>query len=156
MYTHFGSRAELLECVVGRMAEETVAMIDAAELEADTAAEALRRFLDGCWTLMTERPVLLSGALASKTNGQDRSRHAPIIRRLEDLVRRGHAAGEFDDRADPTWLTTAVLALGHAAGAEVAADRMPATLAAETFRDSALKLVGVPGSPCPILVRIFW
>jgi AcrR family transcriptional regulator len=144
VYAHFGSRAELIEAVVARMSEETVAMIDAAELEADTASEALRRFLDGCWTLMRERPVLLSGALVSETDVQDRSRHAPITRRLEDLLRRGQAAGEFDDRADPAWLTTAVLALGHAAGAEVTAGRMPAARAAEAMAGSVMRLVRAP------------
>jgi hypothetical protein len=90
---------------------------------------------------MRERPILLSEALASATDEQDRTRHAPITRRLEDLVRRGQATGEFDGGADAEWLTAAVLALGHAAGAEVAAGRMRTSRASAALRDSVLKLV---------------
>jgi AcrR family transcriptional regulator len=142
VYAHFASRSDLLDEVVARMSAETVAMLDAAELESGSATEALHRFLDGCWKLMRQRPVLLSGALASEDDAQDRDRHAPIARRLEDLVRRGQAAGEFEADGDPAWLTTGVLALGHAAGAEVSARRVGPRRAARALHDSVTRLLG--------------
>lgn len=141
VYAHFSSRADLIEAVVARMAEETVAMLDAAELDVGTPTEALERFLERCWEQLAAQPVLLSGALESATAEQDRDRHAPITRRLEDLVRRGQAAGEFDGAADPAWLTAAVLALGHAAGAAVGAGLMSQSHAADALMRSTMRLV---------------
>jgi AcrR family transcriptional regulator len=143
VYAHFASRADLIESVVARMSDETVAMLDASELGAGTATEAMERFLARCWELMRQRPVLLSGALESRGAEQDRDRHAPIAGRVEELVRRGQAAGEFDPEADPAWLTSAVLALGHAAGGAVGAGSMAPGDAAEALRRSVLRLIVV-------------
>ncbi len=52
-------------------------------------------------------------------------------------------AGEDDllpDGSSPDWLVAAVIALGHAAGLEVAAGRMSATEAGAGFRSGALRL----------------
>jgi len=140
VYAHFASRAELIESVVTRMSDETVAMLDAAELGSGGATEAMERFLARCWELMRQHPVLLSGALESRSAEQDRDRHASIAGRVEELVRRGQAAGEFDPEVDPAWLTSAVLALGHAAGGAVGAGRMSSGDAAEALRRSVLRL----------------
>lgn len=144
VYAHFASRADLIESVVTRMSDETVAMLDAAELGSGSAAEAMERFLARCWELMRRHPVLLSGALESRSAEQDRDRHASIAGRVEELVRRGQAAGEFDPEADPAWLTSAVLALGHAAGGAVSAGRMSPGDAAGALRRSVLRLTLVP------------
>jgi hypothetical protein len=43
------------------------------------------------------------------------------------------------------WLVAAIIGLGHAAGQEVAAGRMPADVAGPAFRESVLRLCRRPG-----------
>jgi hypothetical protein len=47
----------------------------------------------------------------------------------------------FDTRHSEAWIVTAVIALGHAAGQQVAAGRMSPDEAGAAYRDSVLRLV---------------
>jgi hypothetical protein len=50
--------------------------------------------------------------------------HAPILERLERLVRRGQRTGDFDHNLSAHWLATAFLGRVHSAADEVAAGRI--------------------------------
>lgn len=138
VYAHFPSRDALLTAVVGRITEEAMAAIDAAAIDEGPAPDALLRLLDAGWRTALRYPVLDS----VPAGDADDELHQPVVDRLLRLVARGQAAGEFDPALPPTWLVATTIALGHAAGAEVAAGRMAADQAAAALRTSILRVYG--------------
>jgi AcrR family transcriptional regulator len=146
VYAHYPSRPLLITAVIDRITAEAVAALDAADVAGGTVTEALLCWLDVTWRLLDRYPLLRhpSGVAANPTDS-DRQ-HAPVVERLERLIRRGQDAGEFDRTVSPAWLVSATIALGHAAGADFAAGRMTATQAAAALRHSILRLYGV-GEP---------
>ncbi|MEJ3656127.1 TetR/AcrR family transcriptional regulator [Actinomycetes bacterium KLBMP 9759] len=142
VYAHFPTREALLTAVIERITEETVAAMDAARLDDGPAPAALLRLLDAGWQSMERHPLLLSAAATTMDAAENDELHEPVFALLHRLVRRGQASGEFDPDASPEWLIAATAALGHAAGAEVAAGRMTADEAAAAVRRSVLRLFG--------------
>ncbi|MEU4248465.1 hypothetical protein AB0F15_13770 [Amycolatopsis sp. NPDC026612] len=61
---------------------------------------------------------------------------------LTRIIERGQRSGEFDKTLSVGWLAAAVIALGHAAGGELAAERLSAAEAQKALRVSLLRLVG--------------
>ncbi|MFY1693176.1 TetR/AcrR family transcriptional regulator [Plantactinospora sp. WMMB782] len=143
VYAHYPSRPLLLGAVVARITDEAVAALDAADVDSGTATEALLRWLDATWRLFDRYPLLLDPSVAAADPAEDDRRHAPVVARLARLVRRGQAGGEFDRTASPAWLVSATVALGHAAGGEVAAGRATTAEAAAALRRSILRVYGV-------------
>lgn len=140
VYAHFPSREGLLDAAVERVTAEALAAIDAAELDSGSAPDALSRLIDASWQTFERYPILLTaGAAADQDRG---SAHAPVLDRLERLVRRGQRAGEFDASLSPGWLLSATVALGHSAGQAVTAGRMTAEEAVAALKDSLYRLYG--------------
>lgn len=143
VYAHYASREVLIGAVIDRLTEETIAAIDAADLESGSAAAALERLIEASWRIFERYPLLLNGAASVTSDAEDRARHLPVLDRLERLIERGQAAGEFDRKVPCAWLLAATMALGHAAGDEVGAGRMTAEEADATLRISLLRVYGV-------------
>ncbi|MDG4787922.1 TetR/AcrR family transcriptional regulator [Micromonospora sp. WMMD1102] len=143
VYAHYPSRPLLLGAVVARITDEAVAALDAADVDSGTATEALLRWLDATWRLLDRYPLLLDPAVTVADPAEDDRRHAPVVARLARLVRRGQASGEFDRTTSPAWLVSATVALGHAAGGEVAAGRATTAEAAAALCRSILRVYGV-------------
>jgi AcrR family transcriptional regulator len=142
VYAHFASRAALLTAVLDRATDEAVAAVDAADIDKGAASEAFVRLLDATWQTFEGYPFLLHAPAVPTSPADDAQRHEPIIERLQRLLRRGQAEGEFDPALPTAWLVAATIALGHAAGDEVGAGRMTVEDAARALRCSALRLVG--------------
>jgi AcrR family transcriptional regulator len=141
VYAHFPSRDALIAALLHAAGAETVAAIDAARLDTVPPADALRQFLDIGWELIRRNPHLLGPALAGNPPGSNDPHHAGTAR-LEQIVRRGQRAGDFDRAFPAAWLTAAILGLFRAAAEEVAAGRLTTSTAATTLLDSALRLCG--------------
>ncbi|MFC0002858.1 TetR/AcrR family transcriptional regulator [Micromonospora siamensis] len=138
VYAHFPSREALIGAAVRRLTEEAVHAMDAADLDRGPAREALARMLEVNWRIFERFPLLWSAPVAA-----DEDLHVPVFERLERLIRRGQEAGEFDAAAAPGWLIAATVALGHAAGVEVAAGRMTAEEGRAALRTGVLRVYGV-------------
>jgi AcrR family transcriptional regulator len=143
VYAHYAGRTELLEAVLDRVTEESVAALDAAELDEGPAAEALLRFVDASWDVIDRYPFLLQPGIAEEGPHQSRDRHEPVLARLHHLIARGHASGEFDRTAPASWLAAVTVALGHAAGQERGAGRMSRAQAITHMHTSLLRVYGV-------------
>jgi len=139
VYAHFASRDMLVAAVVDRLTEETMAAVDAADLDSGPAADALLRMIDISWQIFERYPLLLHPAASAG----DEDRHGPVNDRLDRLIRRGQEAGEFDRTLPVAWLVAATMTLGHAAGAEVGAGRLTAAEATAALRPSLLRVFGV-------------
>jgi AcrR family transcriptional regulator len=142
VYTHYGSREELLAAVINRAIEETAATMDTARLDKGPPAEALLRLIDAGWQRL-ERHHRLRANPDAPDSEELFQQHGPIIERLERLIRRGQRSGAFDRRLSPAWLIAASLGLFHAAADEVSAGRMTSEQAAVALRESIPRLLGV-------------
>nr|WP_165919579.1 TetR/AcrR family transcriptional regulator [Promicromonospora sp. AC04] len=138
-YVHFGTREALLTAVRDELGRRAFDVLDAADLEAGPATEALGRFLAAAGALLAEQAAL--GHPDSDTEAEA-SRHLPIERRLEALIRRGHESGEFTTELETDWLVTATIALGHATDHQIRVGRLDARVAARQFRLSVMRLYG--------------
>jgi len=140
VYSHFPSRDALLSALLARFTERVVDAIDTADLDTGPAADALVRFLEIGWQAFEGDPFLLHLASPPKSPEQEREQHEPILGPLEQLIRRGQRAGEFDPDLPMSWLLSATIGLGHAAGEEVRAGRMTSGEAFATLRRSIPRL----------------
>ncbi|MFD0662572.1 TetR/AcrR family transcriptional regulator [Thermocatellispora tengchongensis] len=148
VYAHFSSRERLLDAVLDRLTEEAVAAMDAADLDAGSAADALLRLLDAGSRTAGRYPVLLRRISSLPLSPQaDRDRHAPVADRLRRVIRRGRENGEFDDGLPLDWQVAVTIKLGHAAGEEAEAGRMSDEEAAYALRTSLLRVLGAGRSP---------
>jgi AcrR family transcriptional regulator len=142
VYAHFPSRTALIGAVVEHLTTETAAGLANLDLQTPPAEEALRQWLHAAWAIIERYPVLLSPAIAEVAPAADEGeRHEPVTAQLSQVIRRGRRTGVFDKTSPESWTIAAVIALGHAAGQEVAAERMSPSDAGAAFRDSVLRLV---------------
>jgi AcrR family transcriptional regulator len=144
VYAHFPSRKALIAAVIEKVTDEVVAALDAAELDKGPAAAAVLRMLDTSWQMFERYPILLDLADSADLPdaAESHEQHEPVFERLTPLIRRGQASGEFDRERPVGWLLAAIVALGHAAGAEVGSGRMAAADALAELRRSALAVLG--------------
>lgn len=145
VYAHFPTREALLDAVIERATADFTAAFDSAGLDEAPPALALVRLLDAGWRVTARYPFFWH--LPAVSPEQDASRHAPVIGRMLELIRRGQDSGDLDATLPPGWLLTASLALGRAADEEVKAGRMTIEEASHAVHHSFLRLLGVDGSP---------
>ena len=144
VYAHFPSREALLDAVIEQATAEVTAAFDTAGLDDLPPAAALVRLLDAGWQVTARYPF--AWHLPAVSAQQDASRHAPVLDRMLELIRRGQQSGDLDATLPPGWLLTASLALGRAAEQEVKAGRMTIENASHAVHHSLLRLLGVADS----------
>ncbi len=145
IYAHFPTREALLEAIIERAAAEVTAAFDAAGLDDLPPAAALVKLLETGWQAAARYP--LAWHLPAVSPEQDASRHAPVLDRLLELIKRGQERGDLDATLPPGWLLTACLALGRAAEREVKAGRMNIDQASHAVHTSFLRLLSLVDSP---------
>jgi len=133
--------------VIERATAEVAAAFDAAELDDLPPAAALVRLLDVGWQVTARYSFVWH--LPTVSAEQDASRHAPVLDRMLELIRRGQDTGELDATLPPGWLLTGSLALGRAAEQEVKSGRMTIGEATDAMHHSILRLLGVRQQPGP-------
>lgn len=142
VYAHFPSRDALIDAVTERAGAELTALFEGLELDQAPPARALSRLLEAGWQVAARYPFLwLQPAVEP---GKDAERHAPVLDRMLDIVRRGQASGDFDASVPAHWLISACLALGRATEDEVKAGRMTIEQATRAVQQGVLRLLS-PG-----------
>jgi AcrR family transcriptional regulator len=140
VYSHFPSRDALIDAVIERGTAEFTVLLDGVDLDQAPPVQALTRLLDAGWQIAARYPFLwLQPAVDS---GKDADRHAPLLDRMLDIVRRGQATGDFDDTVPAHWLLSACLALSRATEDEVKAGRMTIEQATRAVHQGVLRLLG--------------
>lgn len=153
VYAHFPTRDDLVGAVIDGLTTETMAAIDAVDLDRGDALDTLVRLVDASWATFDRYPVLLQGTDRRVTHGPDRDRHEPVTERLTRLIRRGRRSGAIGTDQPVSWQVAAVVALGHATGEEVGAGRLSAAKAPGVLRSALVRLLapmssaGPPGLP---------
>jgi AcrR family transcriptional regulator len=150
VYAHYPSREALLAAVADRAMSETLAAIDAAEPQRGSPVEALDRLISAWWESVGRHARVLEAlAEAFPDRGETHAFHAPVLDRLERLVRRGQRSGDFDRRLPDAWAAAALLGLLHVAAEELAAGRVEAAEAERALRLSIPRVFGVGGGDPP-------
>jgi AcrR family transcriptional regulator len=140
VYAHFPTRDALIDAVIEHASTEFTALLDSVDLDRDPPAQALTRLLDAGWQVAARYPFLW--LQPSVDSGKDAGRHAPVLDRMLDIVRRGQASGDFDASVPAHWLLSASLALGRATEDEVKAGRMTIEQATGAVHQGVLRLLG--------------
>ncbi len=142
VYAHFPSRDALIGALLRVVGTETVAAMDAAGLDTAPPAEALRRYLDIGWQLIGGNAFLLEPALAQNPHPGHAPTHNAGTAQLEQIIRRGQCAGDFDRTLPAAWLAAAIIGLVRTGAEQVAAGRLTTSKAAALALDSSLRLCG--------------
>jgi AcrR family transcriptional regulator len=140
VYAHFPSRVALVNAVVDQVTEETLAAIDALDLEHGSAVDALLGMIEISWQMFEQHPLVLH-PMASAAGGDPDGRHTPVVERLERLIRRGQRNGEIDRKLPVDWLVSATIALGHAAGNAVHSNSLTAKQATSALDTTLRRLL---------------
>ncbi|MEU7609793.1 TetR/AcrR family transcriptional regulator [Micromonospora sp. NPDC049204] len=142
VYAHFPSREHLMVAVVRRITDEAVAAMDAAEPDRGPAPDALIRVLTAGTQIAERYPGLTQQIASLPVSPQvDEERHAPVADRIDRVVRRGQASGEFDSGLPAGLLAAITIKIGHAVGEEVDAGRMSRAEAADALRTVLIRLL---------------
>jgi len=142
VYAHFPSRDAMIDAVTGQASAEFTGLLDGLDLDQAPPAQALTRLLDAGWRVAARYPFLWLQPAVDPA--KDAERHAPVMDRMLDIVRRGQASGDFDASVPAHWLLSASLALGRATEDEVKAGRMTIEQATHAMHHSLLRLLGTP------------
>lgn len=140
VYAHFPSRDALIDAVIEQASAEFTGLLDGVDLDQAPPAQALTRLLDAGWQVAARYPFLW--LQPSVDPRKDASRHAPVLERMLDIVRRGQAGGDFDASVPAHWLLSASLALGRVTEDEVKEGRMTIEQATLAMHQGLLRLLG--------------
>ncbi len=132
IYVHFPTREALIAAVTDRAITDVTHVIKAAEPERGDPNEALARVIAAAWRSLGRFHALVA-INAQLPQGELRDRHHAVLGVLEPLIERGQREGRFRSDVSAAWHLSMVLALVHAASAELQAGRL-----AEEAVESAL------------------
>jgi TetR/AcrR family transcriptional repressor of mexCD-oprJ operon len=125
IYVHFPTRESLIAAVTERAILEAARVIEAAEPERGDPADALRRVVAAAWGALGRFHALVANNTRLPHHELHR-RHQPILSMLEPLIQRGQQGGAFRSDVSASWHLATILALVHAASAELSAERLSA------------------------------
>ena len=123
IYVHFPTRDALIDAVRQRAMHEVGATIEAAAPERGDATDALRRVLTSTWRELGRYHALVA-INTQLPHAEVRSKHHSVLARLEPLIARGQADGSFRSDVPASWHLSMLMALIHAASAELQAARV--------------------------------
>jgi TetR/AcrR family transcriptional regulator, mexCD-oprJ operon repressor len=126
IYVHFPTRDSLIEAVTERAISEATQVIQAAEPGRGDPADALQRVTAAAWGALGRYHALVANN-TRLPHAELHRRHQPVLAILEPLIERGQRDGTFRSDVSVAWHLAMILALVHAASAELRAERAAAT-----------------------------
>jgi AcrR family transcriptional regulator len=144
IYVHFPTREALLDAVTERALAEAAAVIAEAEAERGEPADALARVVNAAWRKLGRYHALVAINTSTQTPEQLHRRHGPVLGALLPLIERGQASGAFRADVAAGWHLAMLMALTHAASAELRAGRVPEDEAEAALVATVLGAVASP------------
>jgi AcrR family transcriptional regulator len=124
IYVHFPTRESLIAAVTDRAIAEVTQVIDDAEPDRGDPGEALGRIVAAAWRALGRFHALV--AINTRLpHAELHRRHHDVLAKLHPLIQRGQRDGTFVADVPATWHLAMLLALVHAASAELQAGRIP-------------------------------
>lgn len=118
IYAHFPNRDALIDAVTRKGISAVTAVIRAAEPERGEPGEALSRVISAAWqTLHRYHPLV--AITTRRPHNEVGAHHRPALAILQPLIERGQAGGTFRADVPAAWHLSMILALVHAASAEL-------------------------------------
>jgi len=146
VYVHFPTRDELIAAVTERAMSEVIVAIEAADPQRDDSDIALRRVVAETWRRLGRYHALI--AINTRLpHSELHDRHRSVMATLEPLIRRGQRDGKFRTDVPPAWHLSMLMALIHAASAELRAGRLPADQVERGLVETVLGAVGAQTGP---------
>jgi TetR/AcrR family transcriptional repressor of mexCD-oprJ operon len=120
IYVHFPTRDALIDAVTERAITEVTRVVEAADPARGDPADALRRVITAAWRGLGRFHALVA-VNTRLPQAELHRRHQPLLAMLEPLIARGQRDGTFRSEVSPMWHLSMILALVHAASAELRA-----------------------------------
>src|SRR4051794_15152127 len=144
IYVHFPTREALLDAVTDRALHEVADVITAAEPDRGEPRQALARVVAATWRSLGAYHALIALNTGTHSPEQLRHRHGAVLGQLLPLVQRGQDAGVFRGDVPAEWHLSMLLALVHAASAELRAARVAAEPAEAAVVATVLGAISAP------------
>ena len=129
VYVHYPTREALIDAVRARAFGEVADVIAQAAPQRDDPVEALKRVTAAAWRKLGRYHALVAISTSTQTPQELHDEHAAALGPLLPLIRRGQRSGAFRADVPAAWHLGMLLALIHAASAEVRAGRIDETAA---------------------------
>ena len=146
LYSHFPSRADLVDAVVSRALEETEHAITAEKLDDLGPEEAVTQLLATSWAVLDRFNRIRRVAQDELGEQTLRARHDVALGHLEELIARGQQDGRFRSDLPTEWLVSAFYALMHAAADRVDTGHLDSGDAPALLTESVLSLLRPPSA----------
>jgi len=144
IYVHYPTREALIAAVTERAMDEAHRAIESAEPQRGEPGEALRRVVTTAWHMLGRYHALV--AINTRLpHAELRQPHEPVLAALEPLIQRGQREGAFRRDVPPAWHLTMLMALMHAASAELQARRLPESDVEAALIDTVLGAIAAHG-----------
>ena len=140
VYVHFPTREDLIAAVTDRAMSEVIAAIETADPERGAADAALRRVVAETWRTLGRYHALID-INTRLPHSELHDRHRSVVATLKPLIERGQREGQFRGDVPPAWHLSMLMALIHAASAELRAGRLPAAQVERGVVDTVLGAV---------------
>jgi AcrR family transcriptional regulator len=142
IYVHFPTRDVLLEAVTERALAEAAAVIAAAEPDVGEPVDALVRVVGATWRTLGRYHALVAINTGAQAPEALRHRHGTVLHALAPLIERGQETGAFRADVPSSWHLSMLMALVHAASAELRAGRVREADAEPALVASVLGAIG--------------
>src|SRR5262245_65250977 len=124
LYTHFPTRAALVDAVARQAVAQAAAALDAEAPDEGPAADALARLAGPGWRVLDRCQHLAAGVARDLPPARHRAVQDLVLQRIERLIVRGQEEGAFRVDAPRAWLVATIYGLMHTAALEGAAGRL--------------------------------
>lgn len=145
VYVHFPTREALIAAVTERAMDAVVQVVEAAEPGRGEPAVALRRVITEAWRTLGRYHALIE-LNTRLPQAELHQRHRSVLATLQPLIERGQREGAFRGDVPAAWHLAILLALIHAASAELRAGRLAATEVQSALLAAVLGAVSAPGA----------
>lgn len=143
LYAHFPTRDALLDAVLQRAVARISAVLDQIP-PGGTARHEFTRLLHSSWQFLARYRHLYTIASSALAPAALRRYVDPVLGRVEDLVARGQAEGDFRTDLPRPWLVATIYTLLHLAAEELTAGRLHPDEADEVVTTTVLAVLAVP------------
>jgi TetR/AcrR family transcriptional repressor of mexCD-oprJ operon len=124
LYAHFKTLGDVVEAVVARAVDGSLAAVEAAQPGVGPADDAMDRMLATAWGQLAALDALARAVAEHLPADHVRRTHAPLMAHMLELVRRGQRDGVFRTDLPADWLVTMFYALVHGADDHARAHRV--------------------------------
>ena len=124
VYGHFPSRQALIDAVLAHAISKANTALEAETLADGPAPEALSRLIHSSWRVVDQHRRLLAAAQHELPPARIRRHHDQAMARVERLIARGQAEGDFRTDLPRPWLVATFYSVLHSAAEEVDAGRL--------------------------------